>query len=207
MSSSGQLVFDLPPDQLPSKALMTSRHYLGPAKHGEVYRDEFGVMVFANPASRRLPHDRWLELSRWCLLGEPNAGSRQWARARRWIAERAPEVTTVVSYSDPGFGHTGALYRACGWLWAPTWLRLRPPPSGNGSWGVPGQVASLKDRWIYPLGKDPERESILAFNEAKRRTGMAWAIYREPKWRRGRPLLHTGGGDYRRWVAMQSEAP
>ena len=37
-------------------------------------------------------------------------------------------VSTVVSYSDPSAGHTGSLYRACNWIWAPTWLRLRPPP-------------------------------------------------------------------------------
>lgn len=199
MRPDRQLVLDLAPDELPTPALLTGHHYLGSARRGYEYRDEFGVIVFVNPASRRLPHDRWVELSRWCIIGGPNAGSRQWARARRWIIQQVPGVTTVVSYSDPSVGHTGALYRACNWLWAPTWLRLRPPPTGNGSWGIEGQIAPVKDRWVFLLAEDAERENLLRFDEVKRRTGMPWAMYREPKWRRGRPLLHTGGGDYRRW--------
>lgn len=198
-----QLVLDFPTDDLPNTALLTGRHYLGPSRRGYQYRDEFGLIIFVNPTSRRLPHDRWLELSRWCLTAGPNTGSQQWARARRWIVEQAPHVSTIVSYSDPAVGHTGALYRACGWLWAPTWLRLRPPPTGNGSWGVDGQVASVKDRWVYVLTKDDEREELLQFDEARRRTGKPWAMYREPKWRRGHPLIHTGGGDYRRWKEAQ----
>jgi hypothetical protein len=197
---SGQLVLDFPPESLPSAALLTSRHYLGPSKGGDLYRDEFGLIAFVNPTSRHLPHDRWMELNRWCLIGEKNAGSRQWARARRWFHERHPDVTTVVSYSDPSVGHTGALYRACGWLWAPTWLRLKPPPTGNGAWGVTGAVHAVKDRWVYLLAKDSEREAILANVAQSAVKPWPWALYREPRWRRGHPLLHTGGGDYRRWI-------
>src|SRR5262245_32974721 len=102
--------------------LLARYHYLGPIHRGRVYRDDAGVMVFANPSSRRLPQDRWLELMRWCIVSDvENAGSQQWARVRRWLIETYSAVTTIVSYSDPSAGHTGALYRACGWLWAPTW--------------------------------------------------------------------------------------
>lgn len=48
--------------------ILAARHYLGPIDRGFSYRDEFGVMVFANPSSRRLPQDRWLELVRWLSL-------------------------------------------------------------------------------------------------------------------------------------------
>src|SRR5690348_807210 len=106
--------------------ILTARHYLGPTRNAFFgWRDEFGVMVFANPRSRRLPQDRWLELVRWCLLGDENGGSRQWAAFTCWAKRNAPKITTIVSYSDPSRGHTGALYRACNWLWAPTWHRLR----------------------------------------------------------------------------------
>ena len=122
-------------EELSVNQVLARYHYLGPIDRGFSYRDAFGVCVLANPSSRRLPQDRWLELVRWCLYGEHNGGSRQWKAVASWLRETLPEVTTVVSYSDPSAGHTGALYRACNWLWAPTWHRLREPPSGNGSWG------------------------------------------------------------------------
>ena len=84
----------------------------------------------------------------------------QWKRVRRALPEIAPEVTTVVSYSDPSQGHTGSLYRSCNWKWAPTWHRLRPPPTGNGSWKN-GQKQSVKDRWVCELKDDERRAEIL----------------------------------------------
>lgn len=108
--------------------LLREQHYLGPIGRGLAWRDERGALVIANPTARRLPQDTWAELVRWCILGRvKNAGSQQWAAAVRALRVERPELTTIVSYSDPSQGHTGALYRACNWLWAPTWHRLRPP--------------------------------------------------------------------------------
>jgi len=158
--------------------VLAARHYLGPTSRGWGWEDSFGVLVVAAPTSRRLPSE-WLELTRWCLYGEKNGGSRQFARARRWIANRFPRATTIVSYSDPSAGHTGALYRACGWLWAPTWHRLRPPPTGHGSW-IAGKQESVKDRWVYPLRADPERVSILMMQDESLLRRWPAALYREP---------------------------
>lgn len=140
-------------------------HYLGAANRGIAWSDDFGVLVLAKPTSRRLPQDgTWLELSRWCLIGTRNGGSRQWKAVSRWLRANMPEVTTVVSYSDPSVGHTGALYKACNWRWAPTWQRLRPPPSGGGSWdGITRQEP--KDRWVYPLRRDARRLALLTVND------------------------------------------
>lgn len=137
-------------------------HYLGATGRGSAWSDELGVIVLAKPTSRRLPQDgTWLELVRWCLeRGIRNGGSRQWARVSRYLRREMPEVTTVVSYSDPSVGHTGALYKACNWTWAPTWHRLKPPPTGNGTWGD-GVVQSVKDRWVFPLRPDDRRDEIL----------------------------------------------
>ena len=156
---------------------LDEKHYLGRARRGVAWSDEFGVMVLASPTSRHLPTD-WLELSRWCLEGVPNGGSMQWARVVRWLRAET-DVTTVVSYSDPSVGHTGALYRACNWVWAPTWQRLRPPPSGGGSWdGVVQQ--SVKDRWVFPVRRDPRRACVLRVNdEALQRQGCPQ--YVEPR--------------------------
>lgn len=152
-------------------------HYLGRAQRGFAWSDEFGVLVLANPTAKALPTD-WLELIRWCLIGTPNGGSQQWARVTRWLKQERPEVTTVVSYSDPSAGHTGALYKACNWRWAPTWHRLRPPPSGNGSWPNRGQQ-SVKDRWVYCLRADPRRELVLRVNDEGLRRRYPDAEFRE----------------------------
>jgi len=141
---------------------LDQHHYLGRARRGFAWSDEFGVLVLSSPTSRHLPND-WLELTRWCLVGLPNGGSMQWARVAAWLRGSHP-ATTVVSYSDPSVGHTGALYRACNWLWAPTWQRLRPPPGVGGSWdGITRQ--SVKDRWVFPLRPDARRATVLAVHD------------------------------------------
>jgi len=146
---------------------LAERHYLGPIRRGIAWRDEFGVMVLTTPTSRRLPQDRWLEIARWCLVGTRNGGSRQWSRVRRWLLHARPDVTTIVSYSDPSQGHTGALYRACGFTWAPTWHRLFPPPTGNGNWGT--GIQPVKDRWVYVLAQDEDRAELLRVKDGRAR--------------------------------------
>lgn len=149
---------------LPPKSVgqfLDERHYLGASGRGTAWSDEFGVMLFAKPTARRLPQDgTWLELIRWCLVGVRNGGSMQWRKVRKELLAQFPELTTVVSYSDPSQGHTGALYKACNWQWRPTWHRLKPPPTGNGSW-KDGVIQSVKDRWVFELRADPRRAEIL----------------------------------------------
>ena len=161
-------------------------HYLGAIRRGRRFVDENGIIVISAPTSRRLPVE-WIELSRWCLVGVKNGGSKQWSSCVKWIEANNPSCTTVVSYSDPSVGHTGALYRACNWLWAPTWHRLQPPPTGNGTWDGKSRSAP-KDRWVFTIKPDPNRERILSSE-----TCVRWPqfSYREPTWKRGRP---TGGG-------------
>ena len=98
--------------------LLGIRHYLGSIGRSRfVLVGERGglivaAQVWASPTSRRLPSDgSWLELSRWCLTSEAggDAGSRMHAWTVRWLREHAPAATTLVSYSDPSQGHTGAL--------------------------------------------------------------------------------------------------
>lgn len=160
-------------------AFLDANHYLGRAGRGWAWSDEHGVMVFANPNSRHLPAD-WLELVRWCLVGGKNAGSRQWSAVSKFLRAEKPSVSTVVSYSDPAQGHTGALYKACNWIAAPTWLALRPPPSGNGSWTADEQQA-VKDRWVFPLQRDPRREAVLSIKDTRLARDFADREYRDPK--------------------------
>lgn len=154
--------------------VLNLRHYLGASKRGFAWDDDYGVVVFAKPTSRHLPQDgTWLELVRWCLFGGvANSGSMQWRRMRAALQKDYPHVTTVVSYSDPSQGHTGALYRACNWQWCPTWQRLRPPPTANGSW-KDGKQQAVKDRWVFVLAPDARRDVLLRVNdESLQRRGI-----------------------------------
>jgi hypothetical protein len=163
-----------------ASTVLADHHYLGAVSRGVAWRDEAGVIVIAAPTSRRLPLS-WLELSRWCITDRTkNAGSMQWARFVRALRLVRPDVSTVVSYSDPSVGHTGALYRACNWLWAPTWHRLRPPPSGNGSWAE-GEQSAPKDRWVFPLLPDAERAPLLKVRDEAILKRHPWALYTEPR--------------------------
>jgi hypothetical protein len=159
-----------------ANGLLAEHHYLGPVKTGgarlvcigEVDGWPVAAQVWRTPTSRRLPSDgSWLELSRWCLTpaAGANGGSRQHRFVTRFLRMEMPAVTTLVSYSDPGQGHTGALYRACNWRWAPTWLRLRPPPTANGNWGHEGKSQHVKDRWVFPVRPDGARADALMVND------------------------------------------
>ena len=162
--------------------LLATEHYLGERDSGQLVfagiDDVLGEVVAAQiwgaPSSRRLPSDgTWLELARWCLTPKAgkDAGSRQHGQVVKWIRTNRPEITTLVSYSDPSQGHTGSLYRACNWEWWPTWHRLAPPPTGNGRWTAGSDIESVKDRWVFPLRDDPRRDEILpVVGYASRRT-------------------------------------
>lgn len=177
---------------------LDANHYLGRARRGVAWRDQYGVVVIGSPTSRNLPKD-WLEISRWCLVGTTNGGSLQYAALRKHL-----NTTTVVSYSDPSAGHTGALYRACNFLWAPTWHRLREPPSGNGQW-VTGEPQSVKDRWIDPISQDPRRAQILSVKDAAILRKMPWADWSEPFISKGKIRRGTGGADYSQFASFRTE--
>lgn len=172
-------------------------HYLGRTGRGWAWGDERGVLVLGPPTSRSLPAD-WLELSRWCLRGEPNSGSSQWAEVRRHILDTRSTVTTVVSYSDPAAGHDGALYRASGWVWAPTWHRLRPPPTGGGTWNG-RDYQTPKDRWVCCLRPDPRRRDVLSLRRPDITSSRPWMLWSEPRFKRGVAVPNTGGVDFKRW--------
>jgi len=187
-------------DLMEANALLRDHHYLGPLNSGgsrliivgETDDRTVAVQIWRQPTSRRLPSDgSWLELSRWCLT--PAAGANAGSRQHRWavstIRKTFPTCTTLVSYSDPAQGHTGSLYRACNWQWAPTWLRLRPPPGGHGSWTA-GKPEAIKDRWYFPVSKDRNRSEVLRIDDlAAIRHWRKSATETELRWARQHPQL------------------
>lgn len=173
-------------------------HYLGPVGKGTAYHDRHGIIVLSHPTTRFVPPD-WVEVTRWCLYGQRNAGSRQWSEMRKILMGQG--VTTVVSYSDPAVGHTGALYRAAGWLWAPTFMLYDPPPTFGAR--RPGELRrdAVKERWIDALLPDARRLAVLRPEHERAaqvlREHGEDALWREPLVRRGRIVRGTGGARYR----------
>ncbi len=176
-------------------ATLDGAHYLGSrgARARLTYADNHGLIVFSGPASRRLPRE-WLELSRWCIA-DTGSGSQQWRACVAWLRERT-EATTIVSYSDPSVGHTGALYRACNWVWAPVWHVLREPPTGCGTRA--GKAQRAKHRWVYLLKPDTERAAVLRLCDESLARRFPWVGYSEPVWRCGVPQLRDQDR-FRRW--------
>jgi hypothetical protein len=185
-------------DAVPSDAL-DAGHYLGArgARPVLTYEDVHGVILFARPSSRRLP-TTWLELSRWCIK-PGGSGSAQWRACLAWLRRAPPGATTIVSYADPSVGHTGALYRACNWIWAPTWHVLREPPTGQGLRG--GKLNRAKHRYVYLLRPDPARERLLAVQDEALVRRFPWVGFREPVWRRGVPQV-SDRDRFKRWAAQ-----
>jgi len=188
---------------------LDAHHYLGrrgaSMKSGAfALRDRHGALVFSQPMTAALPRE-WLELSRWCLVSkEPNAGSSQWARVREWLLANT-EVKTLVSYSDPS-EHDGALYRASGWLWAPSSQYVLKNLRMTGD-RHPEAPYVDKNRWVFALRPDETRQAALTikcswlWNREDRRWLCDWI---EPRWnRRGRPA--GGGKDFGRWRALLAE--
>jgi hypothetical protein len=144
--------------------LLAASHYLGPIDGADLcfagWVDDVLVacQAWRAPTARLLGQPSALELSRWCLTADAgrNAGSRMMGWAARELRRLRAAIDLGVSYSDPSCGHTGALYRASGWVYAPTHHSLRFDangkgyPSGHGSWdGV--TVQAPKHRWFYYL--------------------------------------------------------
>jgi hypothetical protein len=181
-------------------SVLDDEHYLGSTgcRPRHVYEDEHGVIVFSSPVSRRLP-SKWLELSRWCLVD--GRGSQQWSSCVRWLRSNGVSATTVVSYADPSVGHTGALYRACGWVWAPTWHVLREPPTGAGIRS--GKLQRAKHRYVYLLAEDAGRETLLQLTDESLARKYPWVGYREPDWRGGRPRVDPLASRFKRWSLLR----
>ena len=179
--------------------LLAEHHYLGPLASGGALTiaglrdgEVVAAQIWKHPTSRRLPFGgSWLELARWCLTPAAGeyAGSRMHRQAVPLLRRAFPTATTLVSYSDPAQGHDGTLYRACNWWWRPTWMRLRPPPSGGGAW-VPGVPQAVKDRWVFPLRPDAAREQVTRIDDpAAIRYWREHHTVNEAKWARSHPQL------------------
>jgi hypothetical protein len=56
-------------------------------------------------------------------------------------------------------------------------------------------VESVKDRWVFCLRPDADRESLLAVQDDSIRRRIPWASYREGR-----------GGDYKRWASSLAES-
>lgn len=106
----------------------------------------YAVAIWSNPVARNLPQREWLELRR--LTTAPDAPRNTCTRMLRvmeiLIRKTRPEVSRLISYQDTEV-HTGAIYRAAGWVETIT--------SAGDEWDRPGrprpksQSNAPKKRW------------------------------------------------------------
>lgn len=103
---------------------ISERHYLGRTPPGARLRLAFfhegvcvGGMLWGRPTARAYDQFHMLELTRMYLddICPRNSESRCIGLATKLIRKLFPEVHTLISYSDPAYGHTGTIYRAAGW--------------------------------------------------------------------------------------------
>ncbi|WP_338826362.1 hypothetical protein MTBGP_11740 [Moorella thermoacetica] len=121
---SAKLLYIKPIPWLIAKQFVELHHYLHYAPPGSkiclgvFYQEHFlGVLIFGRPIARLEDQLETLELSRMVLLDicPKNSESRSLGLAARWIKKNMPWVRRLISYADPGQGHTGTIYRAAGW--------------------------------------------------------------------------------------------
>lgn len=92
----------------------------------------YSVAIWSNPIARHLPQHSWLELRRMAIAPDAprNTGSRMLAIMRRLLRNDYPHIERIISYASASV-HTGAIYRADGWVEA---ARSRPD-----TWARPGR--------------------------------------------------------------------
>lgn len=109
---------------------MEAHHYGGYGRHGTViYEARLGgellaVMKLASPvrkevaSSMGMEYSKVFELDRFCIhpnRRKKNFGSFLLSRLVKAVRKDFPDNVALVSFSDPGYGHDGTVYRAANW--------------------------------------------------------------------------------------------
>ena len=108
-----------------------------------------GVAVYGYPVGRRvvksisplLENDNVLELTRlWVHDSEgKNTESYFIGQTFKWLRENAPNISTLISYADPSYGHVGYIYQATNWLY-----------QGNNTMLVKAYKHRVLGEWYHP---------------------------------------------------------
>jgi hypothetical protein len=145
-----------PSESVEVKDWLAANHYLQSCPPGFVQMYEFiegrrriGAMLLGRPAAKTYDPDKILQLHRVWFVDdtEPFVESKGLAMMRKHVRVWLPKIRLLLSYSDPGEGHTGMIYDADGW--AP--LGMTDEAWGYG-WksrnGRRDQKVSRKMRWV-----------------------------------------------------------
>lgn len=138
------------PDVDLSNVTRTKNRAFYAAEHDGIY---YATAIWTNPVARMLPQDTWLELRRLAIAPDAprNTASRMLRVMALLIRRDLSAIVKLVSYQDTEV-HTGAIYRAAGWVKS----RL----SEGGEWSRPSrkrdgvQSAAPKQRWEYQLREE-----------------------------------------------------
>ncbi len=85
-----------------------------------------------------------------------NSESRCLALATKIIRKQLPGIRTLISYSDPAYGHAGTIYKAAGWQCdgetkGRKWIRYGEE---RGELRREARIVSNKIRWRKEISKE-----------------------------------------------------
>ena len=112
----------------------------------------YAAAVWTNPVARLLPQQTWMELRRFAIAPDAprNTASRMLAWMVRDLKKRKPHIERVISYQDKEV-HTGAIYKAAGWIRGITTEPRSRPWKHGGRIRNQEQSRAHKQRWEKSL--------------------------------------------------------
>lgn len=182
-------------------AMVAKHHYAGGIHNGPLawgcFRgDELrGVVAFAAPCSEATRaavfgeehKDSVIELHRLVVAPDHPKNFTSWfvSRVVRLLVEHRPQTRAVLSFADMSEGHTGAIYRACNFLYTGTtgaprrfWRdpegRLRHPRQSSRN--ITAREAAAMG-WVAEM-REPKRRFILIVGRDRRERRVARARLR-----------------------------
>lgn len=116
-------------DSVSAEQLYNKYHYLGKIRRGYHIGAKFNgkliaAATFSVPTRKesiirlQRSYDEVRELARFCInrtFHNPNLASFLMPKFLTAFSKRKPNVTTIISFSDPQFGHLGTIYKATNW--------------------------------------------------------------------------------------------
>ena len=150
-----------------ANAILTGKHYLGPVTYPPRYcfatpaRDAIAVFGFPNAASFKVTLNDPVELVRlWRADGAVVRTDHFLHRCLQLLRTLAPECDAVLTYADPAQGHTGKVYKGCGFTFV--------------------GKSRTTDQWEMPDGKQLSAAQVYRRLGSKSRTRIAEL---QPQWK------------------------
>jgi hypothetical protein len=144
-----------------ANSILEGGHYLGPVIFPPRYcfatpeRDAVAVYSFPMAAAFKVKFAHAIELARlWCSDAATIRTDHFLARSLQALREHDAKIDCVFTYADPSRGHTGAVYKGCGFTFLNEQTRV------TDQWRTP-EGETLSSGVVYRLTKTKRRDLIM----------------------------------------------